>query len=140
MEERRLTARVLPTGATGLTGAQAREAARTVLENLDPHAAGLDNVLTVVSELVANATRHGGGATGFTITAHDGTVTVEVGDRSTRPPSLRPWAPDVPGGFGWRLVNQLATTDIKIHSGGKTVTATLAPEQTGLSDRNPQPA
>ncbi|MFI8266631.1 ATP-binding protein [Streptomyces sp. NPDC085665] len=139
MEERRPTARVLPTGATGLAGAEAREAARTLLEDRDPCAAGVDNVVTVVSELVANASRHGGGAADFTITAHDGTVTVEVGDRSSCLPVLQPWAPDVPGGFGWRLVNELATTDIKIHSGGKTVTATLTPEQTGLSDRSPEP-
>ncbi|MEV4940712.1 YjbQ family protein [Streptomyces zaomyceticus] len=31
----------------------------------------------------------------------------------------------VPGGFGWRLVNQLATTDVHVHQDGKTVTATL---------------
>ncbi|MFJ3206145.1 ATP-binding protein [Streptomyces sp. NPDC086989] len=118
-----------PLGA-GLSCAQARETARAVLDGLDLPAPGVDDVLTVVTEMISNADRHAGGATALQITAWTGIVTVEVRDRSTIPPQTKPWAPDTPGGFGWRLVNQLATTDVRIHHDGKTVTATLNAAQT----------
>ncbi|KMO93471.1 ATP-binding protein [Streptomyces roseus] len=119
-----------PLGA-GLSCAQARETARASLAGVDLPAAGVDDVLTVVTEMISNARRHGGGATAFQVTARSGIVTVEVRDRSTVPPRIKPWAPNEPGGFGWRLVNQLATTDVRIHNDGKTVTATLNAAQTG---------
>lgn len=132
MEEGSLSSRIfLPPGGASLSCAEAREAVRDILASLKPSPAGLDNVLTVVTELISNASRHGGGATGLQITARPDAVTVEVSDRSPSPPRIQPWAPDVPGGFGWRLVNQLATTGVQIHQGGKTVTATLTAEQTG---------
>ncbi|MEV4943486.1 ATP-binding protein [Streptomyces zaomyceticus] len=125
MEERSLSSRILSEpGGAGLSCAEARESARAILAGLDP-LAGVDDVLTVVTELVSNASRHAGGATVFQITARMGTVTVEVSDRSPAPPRIQPWEPGVPGGFGWRLVNQLATTDVRVHQDGKTVTATL---------------
>ncbi|MEU8841997.1 ATP-binding protein [Streptomyces roseus] len=117
----------------GLSCAQARETARAVLAGLDLPAAGVDDVLTVVTEMISNADRHAGGVTAFQIAARAGVVTVEVRDRSTAPPRIKPWAPGEPGGFGWRLVNQLATTDVRIHHDGKTVTATLTAAQTGRS-------
>ncbi|MFI6150691.1 ATP-binding protein [Streptomyces sp. NPDC051109] len=80
--------------------------------------------------MISNADRHAGGATALQITAWTGIVTVEVRDRSTTPPRITAWAPDTPGGFGWRLVNQLATTDIRIHPDGKTVTAMLTAPST----------
>ncbi|MFJ3205606.1 ATP-binding protein [Streptomyces sp. NPDC086989] len=119
-----------PLGA-GLSCAQARETARAVLAGLHLPAAAVDDVLTVVTEMISNADRHAGGAAAFQITARTGIVTVEVRDRSTAPPRIKPWAPDTPGGFGWRLVNQLATTGVRIHHDGKTVTATLTTAQTG---------
>ncbi|MFF3728394.1 ATP-binding protein [Streptomyces erythrochromogenes] len=126
MEERTLSSRILPDPhRAGLSCAEAREAARSVLAGLHTSPAGVDNVLTVVTEMISNASRHAGGATDFQITARPGTVTVQVSDRSLSPPRIQPWAPDQPGGFGWRLVNQLATTDVHLHRGGKTVTATL---------------
>ncbi|MFE9929182.1 ATP-binding protein [Streptomyces sp. NPDC005533] len=132
MEERTLSSRdLLAPGGGGLSCAEAREIAREVLAALEPEPAAADNVLTVVSELVSNASRHAGGASGFRISAHAGTVTVEVSDRSPSPPRLQPWAPEVPGGFGWRLVNQLARTDVHVHQGGKTVTATLTTGASG---------
>ncbi|MGW7065097.1 ATP-binding protein [Streptomyces sp. NPDC054904] len=132
MEERSLSSSLLPPpGGEGLSCAEVREAARNMLADLKPCSAGLDDVLTVVTELISNAGRHAGGATGFRITVRSGAVIVEVSDRSPSPPRLQPWAPDLPGGFGWRLINQLATTHVQIHQGGKLVTATLTAQQTG---------
>ncbi|MER6782247.1 MULTISPECIES: hypothetical protein [unclassified Streptomyces] len=84
-----------------------------------------------MTEMISNASRHGGGVTAFQITAGAGTVTVEVRDRSTAPPLIKPWAPGEPSVFGRRLVNQLATTDVHTHHDGKTVTATLTTAPTG---------
>ncbi|THA75420.1 ATP-binding protein [Streptomyces sp. A0592] len=126
MEEQTLSSRILPDPPrAGLSCAEARETARNILAGLHASPAVADIVLTVVSEMVSNASRHAGGVTAFKITARSGTLTVEVSDRSPAPPRIQPWAPDVPGGFGWRLVNQLATTHVQFHRGGKTVTATL---------------
>ncbi|MGW5848788.1 ATP-binding protein [Streptomyces sp. NPDC055254] len=114
---------------------QAREMARRILSHVEAAADKVEDVLVVVSELVSNARRHGGGVTGFRITARPGTVTVEVSDRSSRPPRQRPWAPTAPGGFGWRLTNTLADrTDVRFHRGGKTVVTTFA---TGLPGPSP---
>ncbi|MFG2988976.1 ATP-binding protein [Streptomyces sp. NPDC048257] len=127
-----MSSRSLPApGGAGFSCAEARETARDILAGLKPDPAGVDDVLTVVSELVSNASRHAGGATAFRITVRSGTVTIEVSDGSPSPPRIPPWAPEVPGGFGWRLVNQLATTDVHIHPDGKTVTATLTTEAVG---------
>ncbi|APU38877.1 hypothetical protein BSL84_02950 [Streptomyces sp. TN58] len=117
-------------GRTGLPAkvncAQARETARRVLAEHDAPPALVADVLTVVSELVSNAIRHGGGLTGFRIAVSAGQVTIEVSDRSPLPPHLRPPSPDTPGGFGWRVVRTLAPgTFIRFHRGGKTITATL---------------
>ncbi|MGW6841220.1 ATP-binding protein [Streptomyces sp. NPDC054958] len=132
MEERSLSARILPDpGGGGLSCTEAREAARDILAALKPPWAAVDDVLTVVTELVSNASRHAGGASAFRITARSGTVIVEVSDRSPSPPRIQPWAPEEPGGFGWRLVNRLATTDVRIHHDGKTVAATLPGARAG---------
>ncbi|MFD8789841.1 ATP-binding protein [Streptomyces vinaceus] len=134
MEEQILSSRILPEPlGAGLSCAQARESARTTLAGLNPSPVVMDNVLTVVTEMISNAGRHAGGATTFQITARAGTVTVKVSDRSITPPRIQPWAPDEPGGFGWRLVNQLATTDVDIHRDGKTVTAVLTTALRGPS-------
>ncbi|MFB6510397.1 MULTISPECIES: ATP-binding protein [Streptomyces] len=132
MEERSPSSGILlPPGGAALSCAEARETVRDILTGLKPSPAGLEDVLTVVTELISNASRHAGGATGFQIIAQRDAVTVEVSDASPSPPRIQPWAPDVPGGFGWRLVNQLATTDVQVHQGGKTVRATLTAEQRG---------
>ncbi|MFI6149685.1 ATP-binding protein [Streptomyces sp. NPDC051109] len=134
MEQWTLPDQLLPESlGAGLSCAEARDSARDILAGLNLPPAALDNVLTVVSEMISNASRHAGGATAFRVTAGDDTVTVEVRDRSTSPPRIKPWAPDEPGGFGWRLVNQLATTDVHIHRDGKTITATLTATPSGQS-------
>lgn len=126
MEQSTVSDQLLPGSlGAGLSCAEARASARDILTGLHLPPADMDDVLTVVTEMVANAIRHAGGATAFHITARPGSVIVEVSDRSTTAPRIQPWAPDEPGGFGWRLVNQLATTDVQIHRDGKTITATL---------------
>ncbi|MEU8842327.1 ATP-binding protein [Streptomyces roseus] len=132
MEERALSSRLLPDPeGSGISCVRARETARAVLARLHLTETGVDDVVTVVSELISNAERHAGGATAFTITARPGFVTVEVSDGTARLPELQTWAPRHPGGFGWRLVHDIADT-INVRAddgGGKTVTATFTDKQ-----------
>ncbi|WP_329390109.1 ATP-binding protein [Streptomyces sp. NBC_01351] len=110
--------------------AEAREAARRFLGTLwpgvGPNAA--DTVILVVSELVANALRHGGGTYALRLTAHPGTIEVAVDDPSPHTPYMR--VADLhhdTGGFGWHMVNDLshATVVTPTPEGGKTVRALL---------------
>ncbi|KAK1179733.1 ATP-binding protein [Streptomyces sp. NBS 14/10] len=112
--------------------ADARETARAFLEALrqptvDPEAA--DTAVLVVSELVTNALRHGGGTYTLRLAAHPDTIEVAVDDPSSQAPRMR--TPDLnggTGGFGWPMVNRLAraTAVTRQPSGGKTVSALLA--------------
>ncbi|MFE5627360.1 ATP-binding protein [Streptomyces virginiae] len=88
----------------GMNCGQARERARCVLAGYGAPAALVADVLTVVSELVANAIRHAGGVTGFDIRRRGGLVVIEVSDCSQRLPHPRPPSPGGPDHFGWRLV------------------------------------
>lgn len=128
MEELTAMSRLLPTPpGAGLTCAEVREAVREALSSLKAPPGWIQDVLTVATELVSNARRHAGGVAAFRIAARPQSVTVEVSDRSRDRPRTRPWAPDRPGGFGWRLVNTVAdATDVRVHHSGKTVTATFA--------------
>ncbi|MFF4324016.1 ATP-binding protein [Streptomyces sp. NPDC001568] len=111
--------------------ADARRTARTFLGSLrEPiiDQDGADGVLLVVSELVTNALRHGGGAYTLRLTAHPGCIEVTVEDPSPLMPHLR--APDFvggTGGFGWHMVNDLALATVvtPTSEGGKTVRAFL---------------
>ncbi|MET9960025.1 ATP-binding protein [Streptomyces sp. NPDC006326] len=134
MEEWTGSSRIHPGPSTAaspdVSCADARAMARDVLAGLEAPQEWVEDVLTVVSELVSNAHRHAGGVTGFEVAVRPGAVTVEVSDRSPLPPQSRPWNPEEPGSFGWRLVNQLAdTTDVRFHPGGKTITATFTPDR-----------
>lgn len=112
--------------------AEARETTRAFLDALwqpvvDPEAA--DTVVLVVSELVTNALRHGGGTYALRLTAHPGFIKVAVDDPSAQAPRMR--TPDLnggTGGFGWGMVNRLAhsTAVTRRPSGGKTVSALFA--------------
>lgn len=112
--------------------ADARETTRAFLDALgrpalDPEAA--DTVVLVVSELVTNALRHGGGTCALRLTAHPHLIEVAVDDPSPRAPRMR--TPDLnggTGGFGWGMVNRLAraTSVTGRPAGGKTVSALLA--------------
>ncbi|UUU39218.1 ATP-binding protein [Streptomyces sp. NBC_00162] len=115
---------------------EARQAARTFLETLgqpaiEPEHA--DTVILVVSELVTNALRHGGGAYTLRLAVHPDTIEVAVEDSSPRPPRTRtPDLVDGTGGFGWHMVSDLARATIVTPTpeGGKTVRA-LLPRRTG---------
>ncbi|WOI61248.1 ATP-binding protein [Streptomyces fradiae] len=90
-----------------------------------------DDVLLVVTELVTNALRHGGGVTAFhaELDGDGDALTVEVADASPAPPHTRPHGDDpaaVPGGFGWPLVRRLShRVAVTPTPGGKTVRAVL---------------
>lgn len=92
--------------------ADARDAARAFLEGLRQPAVApdaADTVVLVVSELVTNALRHGGGTCTLELTAHPDTIEVVVHDPSRHAPRMR--TPDLnggTGGFGWPMVNRLA--------------------------------
>lgn len=120
---------VAPACATASV-AGARETTRHFLHDLLPviAAEAADTVILVVSELVTNALRHGGGTCTLDLTAHPGAVEVAVHDDGPRAPRMR--SPDLnggAGGFGWPMVNHLArATAVTRHpTGGKTVSALL---------------
>ncbi|MFD3875884.1 ATP-binding protein [Streptomyces sp. NPDC058623] len=111
--------------------AGARESTRHFLQDLLPAVAAeaADTVILVVSELVTNALRHGGGTWTLNLTAHPDSIEVAVHDRSPHAPRMRtPDLNDGTGGFGWPMVNCLAHTTAVTHhpAGGKTVSALLA--------------
>ena len=68
----------------------------------------LDDVLLVFSELVTNAVTHAGSAESVLVRLDDTAVTVVVEDASASSPQMRVGG-DASGGFGLRLVDQLAT-------------------------------
>jgi anti-sigma regulatory factor (Ser/Thr protein kinase) len=87
-----------------------------------------DTVVLVVSELVTNALRHGGGACTLDLTAHPDSIEVTVHDRSPEMPRTRtPDLDDGTGGFGWPMVNRLAraTAVTRPATGGKDCKALL---------------
>ncbi|MFD3653492.1 ATP-binding protein [Streptomyces sp. NPDC058620] len=112
--------------------ARARESARAFLERLAQPAIAAEaaeTVVLVVSELVTNALRHGGGTCTLDLTAHPDSIEVAVHDPSPQTPRMR--TPDLnggTGGFGWPMVNRLAraTAVTRRTAGGKTVSALLA--------------
>ncbi len=120
------------TASSATSVADARDGARDFLEALGWPAIAAqvaDTVVLVVSELVTNALRHGGGICTLDLTAHPDGIEVAVHDGSPQPPRMR--TPDLnggTGGFGWPMVNRLATTTAVIRhaAGGKTVSALLA--------------
>jgi anti-sigma regulatory factor (Ser/Thr protein kinase) len=110
--------------------AGARGNARDFLAGLVPAIAAeaADTVVLVVSELVTNALRHGGGTYALELTAHPESIEVTVRDRSSQTPRMRTAdLTDGTGGFGWPMVNHLArATAVHREAGGKTVSAFLA--------------
>lgn len=80
--------------------AVARNIARDFLAGLvDPiPAEAADTVVPVVSELVNNALRHGGGDCTLELTAHPDGIEVAVRDRGPQVPRMR--TPDLNGGTG----------------------------------------
>jgi len=86
----------------------------------------LHGAALVVSELVSNAVRHGGGCIDVTVQLHDETVTIAAADGSSVVPCRRD--PDDNGGRGLLLIEALCTRwGINDHEGGKRVWVELAP-------------
>ncbi|MFD4829376.1 ATP-binding protein [Streptomyces uncialis] len=111
--------------------ATAREHTRAFLDGLvhavAPDAA--DTVVLVVSELVTNALRHGGGACTLDLTAYPDSTEVAVHDPNPQLPRMRtPDRDGGTGGFGQPMVNHLARTTAVTRrpTGGKTASALLA--------------
>ncbi|MFD8205127.1 ATP-binding protein [Streptomyces sp. NPDC059695] len=111
-----------------LTPAQARQLVRQTLGALGPlHAAQVEDLLLVTSELVTNAHRHGGGVTSFGIAVGRDRVTVSVADSSGEPPRPRLHDELRPGGFGWPIVLRLCReVTVDARTDGKTVHAAVA--------------
>ncbi|MEU4690697.1 ATP-binding protein [Actinoplanes sp. NPDC023714] len=88
--------------------------------------AWLDDATTVVSELVTNAVRHGGGAVVVDVEAYGRQVTLSVADGSSVVPRRR--EPDGTGGLGLRIIESLTTRwFVQSYEGGKRVRAELRP-------------
>lgn len=83
-------------------------------------------MILVVSELVTNALRHGGGTCTLDLTAYPDSIKVTVHDDGPQAPRMRtPDLNDGTGSFRWHVVNRLArtTTVTRRACGGKTVSA-----------------
>lgn len=116
-------------GASPAGVQRARHAARIFADGLTPapDSAAADSLVLVVSELVTNAVRHGGGRYTLALSAGHDTLNVAVSDPSPTPPHER--IPDLnrEGGFGWHLVHQLSRA-VTVTTGpgtGKTIRARL---------------
>ncbi|MEV0268220.1 ATP-binding protein [Hamadaea sp. NPDC050747] len=80
----------------------------------------LDVADLIVSELVANAVRHGGGLLEIAVQAHETQVTISAADSTSIPPRRR--TPDTTGGYGLALIDQLAAAwGVDDYEGGKLV-------------------
>ncbi|MFD5787068.1 ATP-binding protein [Streptomyces sp. NPDC127037] len=98
--------------------AEARERVDRLLRTqfLSGRKTGQDDVvwadaLLVTSELVTNAYRHGVGLTGFSARIEGNELLLSVADQSTAFPvlPLRAKGEFTTGGYGWAMVNRLAT-------------------------------
>jgi len=87
-----------------------------------------DRCAAVVSELVTNATQHGGGRLVLLLTLDERGLTIGVQDGS----AVEPVAPSLAverGGFGMRVVEELSESwGVLHHQDGKTVWALVRPE------------
>jgi anti-sigma regulatory factor (Ser/Thr protein kinase) len=85
----------------------ARGAVRSILRSWGFHDLDwLAQVSVVVSELVANALRHGGGCLQLDVQAHGQQVTIGAADGSAAVPRRR--EPDPEGGYGIALIEAFA--------------------------------
>ena len=109
--------------------AAARNAVRAVLSGWRLTDRDWLNCTTVVvSELVTNAVRHGGGCLAVQVSAHDRQVTVKVADGSSVAPRRREAGRDDLGGRGVQIIEALTERwGVEEHEGGKRVWALLPP-------------
>jgi anti-sigma regulatory factor (Ser/Thr protein kinase) len=95
----------------------------------------LDSAAIVVSELVTNAVRHGGGCVELRVECHDHRVTLSVADGSSVVPRRRD--PDDQGGRGLALIEAMsAGWGVQDHQGGKRVWVELDPCATVGADES----
>jgi anti-sigma regulatory factor (Ser/Thr protein kinase) len=86
----------------------------------------LDAAAVVVSELVTNAVRYGGGCVALQVEAHERRVVVAVTDGSPTAPARRD--PDEAGGRGIAMIEALAERwTVHNHESGKQVRVQLLP-------------
>ena len=86
----------------------------------------LDSAAVVVSELVTNAVRHGGGCIELQLEAHDERVVVSVADGSSVVPRRRD--PDDVGGRGIALIEAMSRGwTVQNYEGGKRVRVEMLP-------------
>ncbi|MFD8636119.1 ATP-binding protein [Streptomyces sp. NPDC059533] len=104
--------------------ARARRAAALYLRARCPWV-DADDVLLVVSELLGNAVRHtDDGRWRLRMSCPSESLVVEVYDHSSARPVPRAGDPDNGGGFGWGIVEQLASSlTVRLHGVGKSVQA-----------------
>ncbi|MEU7728023.1 ATP-binding protein [Streptomyces sp. NPDC040724] len=108
----------------GEAPAYARRAAHDFLERPVQGApafppVAVDAALLVISELVTNAVRHTSGGCVLDLHRTAGGVDVAVTDTSSAEPRLRQPGRQGEGGWGWHLVNRLATGVEIRHRGGR---------------------
>ncbi|MDI9835367.1 ATP-binding protein [Streptomyces sp. KAU_LT] len=115
-----------------VTAAMARSHVRALLgdraERADASPTMVDDILLVVTELVTNAVRHGGGLLAFDATLDGDLLTLEVTDASPTVPHTVPRTrAATPGGFGWPLVQQLSReVTVTPTAQGKTIRVVMA--------------
>ena len=86
-----------------------------------------DDAALVVTELVSNGADHAEGPLRLTVSRTEAGVRIEVHDRSTALPVVRPVSPESPRGRGMIIVNALsAAWGVEPDDEGKTVWAELA--------------
>lgn len=108
--------------ATADSVGRARAVVRDVGAGLP--AAVLDDAELLVSELMSNAVRHGGGAIRLTASNLSGSLTVQVFDAGSELPAMRSQDPErtVASGRGLRMVEQIAAAwGVDVDESGKTV-------------------
>ncbi|MEV0895269.1 ATP-binding protein [Actinoplanes sp. NPDC049802] len=118
----------LPDGAAAASAA--RSAVRAVLLGWDlTDEDWVYDATLIVSELVSNAVRHGGGCLELRVRLDgDGRVVLTVSDRSTRVPQRRHSDERTAGGRGISFVDALAAGwSADVHRDGKDVWVRLAP-------------
>ncbi|MDQ0579014.1 ATP-binding protein [Streptomyces rishiriensis] len=129
------------------TAAAARAHARAVVEarwndaGRPAREEDVIDLLLVVSELVTNALRHGGGLAGFEMTPLRDGIRIAVRDHSDTVPAVKGGPGSGPaghrvGGYGWPLVVRLAR-DIGVEKragGGKTITMFVPIRTVGRPD------
>ncbi|MCS0634715.1 ATP-binding protein [Streptomyces sp. LP05-1] len=103
-------------GHLGLRGAELRE-----------HPL-VGDALLATSELATNAIRHGGGISGFRTDITAEGLVLRISDSSPREPdSSGAGDPTAPGGFGWPMIQRLAShiAVTRDEGGGKSITLVL---------------